>query len=74
MLEEFCGDVSDQAAELLLFELDEIERLPVMIKELLVDSDRMQQIADKGRQKALLDHTWKARAGELHRDLLSAIS
>lgn len=74
MLEEFCGDISDQAAELLLFELDEIERLPVMIKELLADSDRMQQIADKGRQKALSDHTWKVRAKELHRDLLSAIS
>ena len=73
MKEEFCGDITDQEAELLLFELDEIECLPVMIKELLSDPDRMQQIADRGRQKAQAHHTWKARALELHEDLLSQL-
>ena len=73
MKEEFCGDITDQEAELLLFELDEIEHLPAMIKELLADPDRMQQIADRGRQKAQAHHTWKARALELHEDLLSQL-
>lgn len=74
MKEEFCGDIADDKAELLLFELEEIDQLPLKVKELLADAKRMQQIADLGRQKALAHHTWKARALELQEDLLSQLS
>lgn len=74
MAEEFCGDITSDKAELMLFELDELEWLPDIIKELLADPKWMQQIADRGRQKALYHHTWKTRAMELHEDLLSQLS
>lgn len=45
--------------------------LPKRITELLSDEDRMQQIAFAGHELAASEHTWKARALELHRDLLS---
>lgn len=73
MKEEFCGDIADEKAELMLFELEEINQLPERIKELLADTDRIQQIADQGRKKALAYHTWKARALELHEDLFSQL-
>lgn len=45
--------------------------LPGHIKELLADEDRMQQIASAGHELAASEYTWKARALEMHRDLLS---
>lgn len=70
MRETFCGDIDDPAAELIMFELEEISALPQTVKALLADSKRMQQIADNGRKKALAGHTWQTRAQELHDDLL----
>lgn len=73
MREEFRGDISDPAAELIMFELEEISALPQTVKALLADPKRMQQIADNGRKKALAEHTWQARAKELHDDLFSQL-
>lgn len=47
--------------------------LPHRIKELLDDEERMQQIASAGYELAASEHTWKTRALELHRDLLSQL-
>lgn len=55
--------------ELLLFELEEIDVLPDMVKTLLNDADAIQEMADKGRSIALKQHTWEARANELEADL-----
>lgn len=73
MREEFCGDPANPAAELVMFELEQISTLPETITALLADPGRMQQIADTGREKALMSHTWQVRAKELHDDLLTAV-
>lgn len=55
------------------FDLSEesLSVLPHRIAELLSDENRMQSIASAGREMAASAHTWKARAWELHKDLLS---
>lgn len=73
MHEQFCGDMDDPAAALVMFELEEIEALPHLVKKLLASPERMQQIADRGRRYALAGHTWQARAQELHDDLLTQL-
>ena len=47
--------------------------LPQNIMGLLSDEDRMQEIASAGYALASDAHTWRARAAELHEDLLSFI-
>lgn len=64
------GDYSAADAELGFFRLSEIEKLPDMVRYLLDDPGRMQQLADAGYKKALAGHTWEKRAMELDRDLL----
>lgn len=75
MKEEFCGcaERKVQGEELLFFELEELDKLPLQIQELLDDPVRAQQIADRGYQKAKQYHTWKARAIELEQDLLALL-
>ena len=62
--------VQPEDSELVLFELNEIDRLPGRIRTLLDHPALMQMIADNGRRRAMITETWKARAQELHRDLL----
>ena len=48
-----------------------LSALPQRILSLLSDGVRLQKIASAGHDLAVTDHTWKSRAQELHRDLLS---
>lgn len=77
MKEEFCGflDGSSQAdgRELLMFELEELEKLPSQVKMLLDDPQAMQRIADRGYDKAKASHTWRARVVELEEHLLGQL-
>lgn len=73
MKEEF-PDQGIEQQKLVMFELGEIEKLPHIVKQLLEDSDWMQQIADRGRMYAEQYHTWKYRAMELEKDLLSSLN
>lgn len=50
---------------------ESLSALPQNILDLLSDESRMQKIASAGHDLAVSSHTWKARALELHRDLLS---
>lgn len=50
---------------------ENLSSLPRHIMDLLSNEDRMQQIASAGHDLAVSEHTWKARALELHNDLLS---
>lgn len=74
MKEEFCGfkeeGTTDQR-ELLMFELEKVDKLPEQVQELLEHPEIAQEIADRGYEKAKRYHTWKARAEELERDLLN---
>ncbi|MGN0240809.1 MAG: glycosyltransferase [Candidatus Weimeria sp.] len=56
--------------ELVIFKLDEIDKLPDRIRRLMSHPDLMQQIAINGRKRALRTDTWQCRADELDRDLL----
>lgn len=57
--EIFTGD------EVGFFDIGKLEELPDMVKELLADENRMQQMADEARKKVEKDHTWAARAAAL---------
>lgn len=50
---------------------ESLSALPGRIAELLSDENRLQSIASAGHELALSAHTWKARAKELHEDLLT---
>lgn len=50
---------------------ESLSALPRRIADLLSDEDELQEIASAGQKLALSAHTWKARARELHEDLLS---
>ncbi len=69
MKEEF-PDTDRVQQKLVMFELTQIDQLPDLVRELLYDTDQMQQIADRGYVYAKEHHTWKCRAKELQQDLL----
>lgn len=78
MKEEFCGTRCGEGSqgdnrELVFFELEELERLPQLAKEVLDNPGLAQQIADRGYAKARQYHTWKVRALELEHDLLEQL-
>lgn len=75
MKEEFCGVLDGEGSrgdnrELVFFELEALEKLPLLAEEVLRNPERAQQIADRGYAKAKKFHTWKSRALELEHDLL----
>lgn len=57
-------------AEIIMFHLKEMDQLAKTLRDLLEHPDKLQKIADNGRKKAELLHTWECRAKELHEDLL----
>ena len=61
------------AKELVMFELEDIDKLPHIINDLVTDKYKMQKIADEGRKKALQFHSWEKRADELYYDLISQL-
>lgn len=57
-------ELSD-GSDMLLFGLDEIERLPKLVKGLLSNPAAAQNMADHGYERAKKHHTWAIRAQEL---------
>lgn len=51
----------------------DLANLPQRISNLLSNNHAMQTTASAGYQHAFTNHTWQARAQELHRDLLSLL-
>ncbi|MBD5502612.1 MAG: DUF4422 domain-containing protein [Lachnospiraceae bacterium] len=51
--------------DIIFYSLSVLEELPGVVKELLEQPDKMQEIADNGYKKALTHHTWVRRAEEL---------
>ncbi len=56
-------------AELVLFHLNKMDELVKRMDQLLANPDLMQELADRGRKKAMSQHTWGCRAKELQQDL-----
>ena len=75
MKEEFCGfkNGTEDDRELVMFELEEMDKLPELVKEVLENPQKAQAIADRGYEKAKKSHTWEARALELEQDLLNCL-
>lgn len=73
MEEEFSGFLSQEGCderELILFQLQEISKLPEQVNRLLLDDALAQGIADRGYKKAKLGHMWAHRAMELKEGIL----
>ena len=76
MTEEYVGvypddvEKQDVDAEIGFFNLNEIDKLPRMIKVLLNDEKQLQRLAIQGYEKAKAHHSWEERAKELDKDLL----
>lgn len=51
--------------EIVCFQLDRLSELPEKIARLLNNPSERKRITDNARKKALSEHTWKCRAGEL---------
>lgn len=51
--------------EMVCFDLEHLDRLPVLIHELLENEPRRHEIAEKAYEKARAEHTWYVRAGQL---------
>lgn len=52
---------------------ESLSELPKRIQDLLNDEAAMQKIASAGHDLAIAKHSWKARARELHEDLLERL-
>ena len=48
--------------DIILFELRQIYRLPVRVRELLADDEKLREIAENGRKKVIDRHLWSNRA------------
>ena len=48
--------------DIILFELRQIDRLPVRVRELLADDEKLREIAENGRKKVIDRHLWSNRA------------
>lgn len=53
--------------DLIVFRLDELDRLPGELKEYLADDERRERIAENGWRKACRNETWDSRVKELLR-------
>lgn len=61
-----------QMEDIVMFELDHLEKLPELIRQLLDHEDLRQQMTAKAYQKVAAEHTWDARTGQLL-DLVTAM-
>lgn len=75
MREEFNGDYdingNNSNCDMILFKLDEIDKLPQIVKHVLDNRNIAQKVAENGYLKAKSGHTWEKRGEELVKDLFS---
>lgn len=54
-----------EGQELMLYSLDNLERVPMLIRDLLQNEIKRRKIAAAGYQRAHREHTWKNRADDI---------
>ena len=47
------------------YDLSELEKLPVIVQDLLQNEEKVQEILEKGKEKVRKSHTWDARAKQI---------
>lgn len=62
---EYLEEVFTDKKELVFYDLQEIEKLPVLIQEYLNQTEKSKEIALAGKAKSEADHTWKKRGQEI---------
>lgn len=62
----YLKDNLKDGSELVFYRLDELDRLPDILKSLLQNYDSIKLISRKGYEKASQEYTWDARAIELN--------
>lgn len=60
----------EHGKDLLTFHIDDIEQLPVMLKEYLSSPEKLEEIAESGYEKTKEFHTWDKRADVFLREIL----
>lgn len=51
--------------DLVLYSLKQMDQIPAIIRSILKDEEKAAAIAEAGYQKALQQHTWQHRVGEM---------
>ena len=69
----YLDEVLTDTENAILYDLNHLELLPDKIKELLANPARQEEIAQKGFDLAIKNHTWHARAKSLHEQLLKSL-
>ncbi len=57
--------------EVLFYDLEDLNSLPDMVKEILSDKNRWNKIQKQAYEKSIASHTWEQRAITIHKELLS---
>ncbi len=66
--------VTGDKQQLVTFEIDKIEELPGIIRELLKDEIRCKKIVQNAHQECEMNHTWECRAIEIYNTLLNHLT
>lgn len=69
----YLTEVLEDGADLMMYELDELERLPEQLHRLLADRTQWEALQKHGYAAAVDAHTWAHRARQLHKEVLSKI-
>ncbi len=69
----YLDEVLTDTENAILYDLNHLELLPDKIKELLANPAKQEEIAQKGFDLAIKNHTWHARAKSLHEQLLKSL-
>ena len=56
--------------ELVFYSLEKREELPELVKKLLEKPEKCMEIAERGYERAVQEHTWKQRAEAILMDLV----
>lgn len=71
---KYINEKFTSGEELILYSLNNIEELPQRITELLQDTSKACEIADRGRENSKNKHTWQHRTAEIAQFIVDCIS
>lgn len=66
----YLDEILTDGGNVAFYDLKDLNELPELVRALLADTEKMQQIAKNGYELAMREHTWSCRARELVKNLL----
>lgn len=70
----YMTEILENKRDVVFYELNELEKLPDQIQELLSDRNQWEQMQQTAYQTAVHAHTWEHRARKIHEEILCKIS